>query len=214
MPDIDKERMADNLRTIAQAGGVRARRMGQILRVAFSGMATEVKEGSTEIGPVAKELMAAVGESLKKTSQEATVKINDALKENNVDSQDIFSRLKSIVQTVARAIDENLLPPLKEQIAKLDLTLTERYGDRYDEIKDFIKDLTTFSKSEKKKKNDATTWRQSTSMRAKEKDGVTWYEPVEAQAETGESSPFGQPPREVNGKLFTVETTASQSDAS
>ena len=207
MPDIDKERMTENLKTIAQAGGVRARRIGQILRTAFSGMATELKEGSTEISPVAKELMSTVGASLKQKSKEATSKINDALQENNVDSQDIISRLKSLVQTIAYTIDQKLLPPLKVQVQKLDLTLTERYGDRYDEIKDFLRDLTTFSKSEEQPTNDVENWRQSASMQAKEKDGVTWYEPIETQAETIDSSPFGQSSREVNGKIFTVETT-------
>lgn len=214
MSDFDKERMAENLKTITQTGGVRVRRMGKILGEAFSGVAKELKEGSTEISPVAKDLISAVGSNLKKTSQEATVKINDALKENNVDSQDVLSRVRSLVLTVVSVIDEKVMPPLKEQISKLDWTLSERYGDRYNEIKDFLKDLTTFSKAEKPQTNEPENWRQSTNMKAKEKDGVTWYEPVDMQAESEASSPFGQPPRETNGKLFTVETTASQSDAS
>ena len=214
MSDFDKERMSENLKTITQAGGVRVRRMGKILGEAFSGVAKELKEGSTEISPAAKELMSAVGSNLKKTSQEATGKINDALKENNVDSQDVLSRLRAVVLTVASVIDEKVLPPIKQQIAKLDWTLSERYGDRYDEIKDFLKDLTTFSKAEKSQTNEPENWSQSTNMKANEKDGVTWYEPVDMQVEPTESSPFGQSPREANGKLFTVETTASQSDAS
>ena len=207
MPDIDKERMTDNLKTIAQAGGVRARRIGQILRTAFSGMATELKEGSTEISPAAKELMATVGDSLKQKSKEATVKINHALQEKNIDSQDIFSRLKSLVQTIANTIDEKLLPPLKQQLQKLDLTLTERYGDRYEGVKEFLEDIKTSYKSEEAYTKDAVPSYQSRKMQAKEKDGVTWYEPIETKAETVDSSPFGQPPREMNGKMFTVETT-------
>ena len=214
MPDIDNERMAENLKTITKEGGIRARRIGQILRVAFSGMATELKQGYTQINPVAKELMTDVGDSLKQKSKETAEKINGVLQEQNIDSEDIFSRLRSLVQTIFHTIDEKLLPPLKEQFRKLDLTLSERYGDRYHAAKQFLEDLKTPYEPEEGPTKDASTWRQSSRMRAKEKDGVTWYEPVEAQVEARESSPFGQPPKEANGKVFTVETSASQSDVS
>ncbi len=214
MTDIDKERMSENLRTITQKSGDRARRIGKILRTAFAGMATELKEGATEVSPAAKELMSAVGENLKQTTQEASGKINDALKENDIDSQDVFSRVKTVVLTIASIIDEKVLPPVKTQLTKLDINLTERYGDRYEDIRDFLKELTTFTKPEDSKTNEDLAWRQETNMHAKAKDGVTWYEPAETQVEPGESSPFGQPPIETNGKLFTVETTASRPDAS
>ena len=213
MSDIDKERMSENLRTIAQTSGDRARRIGKILRTAFAGMATELKEGATEVSPAAKELMSAVGDNLKKTSQEASGKINDALQENNVDSQDLLSRVKTVVLTIVSIVDEKVLPPVKSQIAKIDVNLSERYGDRYDDIKDFLKDLTTFTKSEDSQANEDIAWRQETNMQPKAKDGVTWYEPAETQPEPEESSPFGPPPIQTNGNLFTVETTASRSDS-
>lgn len=214
MSDTDRERMADNLREIAKEGGIRIQRIGQIMGKAFSETATELKQGSTHISPFAKELMAAVGDSLKKKSKEATVKINDALKENNVDSQDIFSRLVTLTKGIANTIDEKLLPPLKEQIRKLDFNLTNRYGDRYGAAKQFLADLGTLREPDEGQTTDAATWRQPTTrMRSQEKDGVTWYEPVEASAETQNPSPFGQSSKGANGKFFTVETTVNQSDA-
>ncbi len=125
----------EKLKTLQQESTTRYQRVSKILRRAFTETAAEFKEGRAVISPLAKEVTAETVATVKDKSQQAKKTVNQAWQQES-ETEDRTERLIRLVRVLAKSAKENLFPQLKTQAIKLDGLLSERYGDRYNTIKD------------------------------------------------------------------------------
>lgn len=150
-----KERIADDLKQAQQEGSLRTEKIREIVKTAIKQTITEFKGGSREIRPLLKDIMVAIietlGEKNKLREEEITTAIEGTIKEIEdlpEEINDSPSQVSIIVQkstavtfknwlkSFVKALQErNIKAWLQEQSQQLDGQLAQRYGDRYQTVK-------------------------------------------------------------------------------
>ncbi len=125
----------DKLKTLTQESAQRSQRLTKILRTAFTETVTELKAGKAVISPLAKEVTAETVATVKEKSQQAKQTINQAWQQEAA-TEDRTERVIRLVRVLAKTTQQKLFPQVKTQASKLDEVLMNRYGDRYESIKD------------------------------------------------------------------------------
>jgi len=115
MSDSIKDRLSNDFEKVKTAGGTRLTRISEVFKNAVSQAISEIKEGSGEIGLIAKDTVSTISGNLSQNTEEATAE--------NASSTDF--------KTLAARVFNTLSSEFKSQLSKLDLRLTERYSDRY-----------------------------------------------------------------------------------
>ena len=140
-PNQQAPSTVEKLKTLQQESATRYQRVSKILRAAFTETAAEFKAGRAVISPLAKEVTAETVATVKDKSQQAKKTVNQAWQQES-ETEDRTERLIRLARVLAKSAKENVLPQLKTQAIKLDGLLSERYGDRYSNIKnrfDFVR---------------------------------------------------------------------------
>ncbi|MBE9078579.1 hypothetical protein IQ241_14965 [Romeria aff. gracilis LEGE 07310] len=125
---------SENMKKLKEEAGLRSRRIGKILRTAFTETAAELKAGTTVLSPVAKELTKTAAENIKQTSQAAVSEVNQSWVEEEA-SQETPDRIQALFRAIARIFKESWLPKAQTQASGFDESLKARYGDRYGAVK-------------------------------------------------------------------------------
>ena len=125
----------EKLKTLAKEGAERSQRITKILRSAFSETAAEFKEGRAIISPLAKEVTTETVATVKEKGQQASQTVNQVWQQE-AEAEDLTERLIRFVRVLAQTTKERLFPQLKTQASKLDSVLSDRYGQRYNNIKE------------------------------------------------------------------------------
>ncbi|MGV0027527.1 hypothetical protein [Phormidesmis priestleyi] len=115
MSDSIKDRLATDLQKAKTTGGTRLTRISEVFKNAASQAINEFKEGSGEIGLIAKDTVSTISGNLNQNAEEAT--------SENASPTDF--------KTLSTRIFNLLSAEIKVQFVKLDAKLTERYSDRY-----------------------------------------------------------------------------------
>ncbi len=131
-----KQRIANSFNQVKETSGTRAGRLREIVQEAASQAMTEVKQGTAEVSTIAKESLASVVQELDQspeTPQETVV--DPASKSFGALLADLFQAVK--IRLIGRW--QQQYPDLKHQATaratQFDLQMTERYGDRYSNLK-------------------------------------------------------------------------------
>jgi hypothetical protein len=109
MTTSHRPNMTDNLKEIRSEGSHRAQKIGRIFQTAWTDLATELKEGTTTIRPLAQELAQETAAVVKEKGQAVNANVRKALQETTVDDRDLLERLKLQVRAILRAIRDTLL---------------------------------------------------------------------------------------------------------
>ncbi len=104
----DTQVINENFQSIKAEGGRRTQKIADILKAAFSEAVTEVKEGTTTVRPLAKDLADHAVQVVKERGQEAYVNAKQAAQETATDEQDIVERFKLKLQAIVNAIKATL----------------------------------------------------------------------------------------------------------
>ncbi len=126
MSDSIKDRITTDFEKVKAQGGTRATRIGEIVRDAASQAITELKAGSGEIGTIAKDTFSSISNNLNEPGQESTEEPTSS----GSRTVNLFTILKN-----------RLVVELKSRLITLDATLTSRYGDRYQAVKQRVEKL-------------------------------------------------------------------------
>ena len=125
----------EKLKTLQKESAERSQRIIKILRSAFSETAAEFKAGRAVITPLAKEVTTETVATVKEKGQQASQTVNQVWQQE-AEAEDLSERLIRFVRVFAQATKEKLFPQLKTQAIKLDSVLSDRYGQRYSNIKE------------------------------------------------------------------------------
>ncbi len=125
----------EKLKTLQKESTERSQRIVKILRNAFSETAAEFKEGRAVISPLAKEVTTETVATVKEKGQQASQTVNQVWQQE-AEAEDLTERLIRFVRVLAQATKEKLFPQIKTQASKLDSVLSDRYGQRYNNIKE------------------------------------------------------------------------------
>lgn len=134
-PSESRPSTVEKLKTLTTEGMARSQRVAEILRSAFSQTVAEVKDGRAVLSPLAKEVTAETVATVKDKSQQAADVFSHTWEQES-DKKDLTARMIAFMQSLADTLKVALLPQLKGQAVKLDGVLSDRYGQRYDTIKD------------------------------------------------------------------------------
>lgn len=131
----DKETSTvDKLKTLAQEGSQRAKRINQILQAALSETRSEFQAGRNVMTPLAKEVTAEAVSSFNATKQRASEAVNEAWQEGS-EQADVSDRIITFLKAIAKTTNQKLFPQVKQQAIRLDEVLENRYGDQYEKLK-------------------------------------------------------------------------------
>ena len=99
----------ENFETIKAEGGRRTQKIADILKSAFSEAVTEIKDGTSTVRPLAKDLAGNAVQVVKERGQEAYVNARQAAQETATDETDIVIQFKLKLQAIVDAIKATLL---------------------------------------------------------------------------------------------------------
>lgn len=99
----------ENFESIKAEGGRRSQKIADILKSAFSEAVTEIREGTSTVRPLAKDLAGNAVQVAKERGQEAYVNAKQAAKETATDETDIVTRFKLKLQAIVDALKATLL---------------------------------------------------------------------------------------------------------
>lgn len=122
MSESMKDTIKSNVEKAKIEGTSRAGRIGEILKTALSQSMTEVKEGSQEIRSIASDSIATVTGKFSSQSESSGAETPT--------SGDLKTQLLLLVQTIKHR--------LFERWQVLDTKFTNRYGDRYETVKQHL----------------------------------------------------------------------------
>ncbi|MEM1242801.1 MAG: hypothetical protein AAGI45_23465 [Cyanobacteria bacterium P01_H01_bin.26] len=118
----------ENFEAIKTEGGQRSRKIATIFKSAFAEAIAEVKDGSTTVRPLAKDLAGNAVQIAKEKGQEAYVNASKAAKETATEEQDVVAQLKLKLQAIIKAIKETLFA--KDQEDEIEtVTLLEQEAE-------------------------------------------------------------------------------------
>lgn len=144
MTDSIKDQLAEDLEQVKTQGAPRASRIGEIVKTAASQVFAELKEGSGEIGAIAKKRLNTTAETL---NSKTTPTTDETTGETPAETagQWTGSTFSNLVL--------GLFNLIKQGFGGLDAKLNERYGDRY--------------QSAKQRMDQTATWYRTTLEKAK-----------------------------------------------
>lgn len=188
MSEPVKENITVDLQKAKSEGKMRAERIQGIVRDAFSQILTEVKEGSGEIKVIVKDTLS---ENLKQVNpiDENGEGTSDKASSTNSPSPSLILAIFKVVKS--RLFDyvhqsytdwPHQYAKLKNKAVNLDVSLTERYGDRYSAVKQRLE------------------------------KGATWYKAATAQAAVTQTTVLEQKQAEFENKLSKAGTTVAQKE--
>lgn len=125
----------EKLKTLQKESTERSGRIAKILRSAFSETAAEFKAGRAVISPLAKEVTTETVATVKEKGQQASKTVNQVWQQE-AEAEDLTDRLIRLVRVLAQETKEKLFPQIKTQAGRLDGVLSDRYGQRYNSIKE------------------------------------------------------------------------------
>ena len=114
MPHTNTQVVNDNFEAIKAEGGRRSQKIADILKSAFSEAVTEVKDGTSTVRPLAKDLADNAVQVVKERGQEAYANAKKAAQETAIDEQDIITQFKLKLQAIVKAIKESLFTKAQE----------------------------------------------------------------------------------------------------
>lgn len=186
MSEPVKENITVDFQKAKSEGKMRTERIQGIVRDAFSQILTEVKEGSGEIKVIVKDTLS---ENLKQVNP---------IDENGEGTSDKASSThsSSLILAIFKVVKSRLFDyvhqsytdwphqyaKLKNKAVNLDVSLTERYGDRY------------------------------AAMKQRLEKGATWYNAATVQAAATETTVLEQKQVEIENKLGKAGTTVAQKE--
>ena len=118
----------ENFEAIKTEGGQRSRKIATIFKSAFADAIAEVKDGSTTVRPLAKDLAGNAVQIAKEKGQEAYVNASKAAKETATEEQDVVAQLKLKLQAIIKAIKDTLFAKGQEQEVET-VTLLEQEAE-------------------------------------------------------------------------------------
>ncbi len=114
MTQTNTQVVNDNFEAIKAEGGRRSQKIADILKSAFSEAVTEVKDGTSTVRPLAKDLADNAVQVVKERGQEAYTSAKKAAQETAIDEQDIITQFKLKLQAIVKAIKESLFTKAQE----------------------------------------------------------------------------------------------------
>ena len=114
MTHTNTQAVNDNFEAIKAEGGRRSQKIVDILKSAFSETVTEVKDGTSTVRPLAKDLADNAVQVVKERGQEAYTNAKKAAQETAIDEQDIITQFKLKLQAIVKAIKESLFAKAQE----------------------------------------------------------------------------------------------------
>ena len=114
MTQTNTQVVNDNFEAIKAEGGRRSQKIADILKSAFSEAVTEVKDGTSTVRPLAKDLADNAVQVVKERGQEAYTNAKKAAQETAIDEQDIITQFKLKLQAIVKAIKESLFAKAQE----------------------------------------------------------------------------------------------------
>lgn len=119
MTTVNNEAMTQNLNQIKAEGGRRTQKISKIFKAALGEVATEVKEGTTTIRPLAQELAGEALNAAKTKGQAVNTNVRQALQDTTIDQdKDLIERLTLQLQAIIQAIRETLFTHKAEAVAE------------------------------------------------------------------------------------------------
>ncbi|MEL6229341.1 MAG: hypothetical protein AAFR24_05470 [Cyanobacteria bacterium J06627_3] len=118
----------ENFESIKAEGGRRTQKIADILKSAFSEAVTEIREGTSAVRPLAKDLAGNAVQVVKEKGQEAYVNAKQAAKETATDEADIFTQFKLKLQAIVDAIKATLLGQSEDGAAEV-VALVEKEAE-------------------------------------------------------------------------------------
>ncbi len=135
MTDSMKDQLAEDLEKVKTQGAPRASRIGEIVKTAASQVFAELKEGSGEIGAIAKNRLSTVTETL---NSKAAAPTDGTTSETPAEAAGEWTG-----STFSHLI-LGLFNLIKQSLGGLDATLNERHGDRYQSAKQRLDQTATW----------------------------------------------------------------------
>jgi hypothetical protein len=142
-----KEKLATDFQAAKTKGGSRAARIRDIMKNAASQALSEVKDGSMEVGTIAKGSFATVVDQMVdrlNENQETPESPTDAV-HNSTEEKEI--KLKALMISFLNVMKKLM----KRQATDWDGKLNDRYGDRYDTVKRGMNQVGTWYNTAKTK---------------------------------------------------------------
>ncbi|MEL6331351.1 MAG: hypothetical protein AAFN42_18335 [Cyanobacteria bacterium J06554_1] len=118
----------ENFESIKAEGGRRTQKIADILKSAFSEAVTEIREGTSAVRPLAKDLAGNAVQVVKEKGQEAYVNAKQAAKETATDEADIVTQFKLKLQAIVDAIKATLLGQSEDGAAEV-VALVEKEAE-------------------------------------------------------------------------------------
>lgn len=141
MPKSIQEHLTSDIKKVKSEGKIRAERIQEIVRDAFSQTMAEFKEGSGEIQATVKQTLSGILETVNETGDVRGETTPQATSDSS----------KSLILAVFKALRSRLFTGLqnqyvevKNQAVSLDANLAERYGDRYAAVKQRLEKLASW----------------------------------------------------------------------
>jgi hypothetical protein len=135
MSDTIRDRFTTNLKQAKVTGSKRASSIQKIIKDAALQTFAELREGSSELGETAKDTLASATNDWKSRRSSETV---------DSESAEAYSRNKPVgaLSSFVQKIKNQSSPEqIKERLANLDANLSNRYGQRYEEISQKRRDV-------------------------------------------------------------------------
>lgn len=141
MPKSIQEHLTSDIKKVKSEGKIRAERIQEIVRDAFSQTMAEFKEGSGEIQATVKQTLSGILKTVNKTGDVRGETTPQATSDSS----------KFLIVAVLKALRSRLFAGLqnqyvevKNQAVNLDANLAERYGDRYGAAKQRLEKLASW----------------------------------------------------------------------
>lgn len=131
---VGEKPTAEKASILWQESAQRSAQVAKIFRAAFAETATEFKQGRKVVAPLAKEVTRETAKTLKTQGKQASKTVAELWQQSKND--DITERVIQLVRALALATKNKLFPQVKHQTNKLDELLSDRYGSRYQSVKD------------------------------------------------------------------------------
>lgn len=135
MSDTIRDRFATNLKQAKVTGTKRASSIQKIIKEAALQTFAELKEGSSELGETAKDTLSSAASEWKSRRDLEPV-ASEGTEAYSVDKP--ARALSSLVQKIK---NQSSPEQIKERLANLDANLSNRYGQRYEEISQKRRDV-------------------------------------------------------------------------
>jgi hypothetical protein len=185
MSDSVKEKINADFNQAKSEGGTRASRIREIFQNAATQAISEIKEGSGEIGTIAKGTLFTLAENVNGQASEPEVTSEKDMSFKAVMTS-LFNAVKRWVAT--QATQE--YAEVKQQVATWDGKLDERYGDRYATVKQGV--------------------RQGAKQGAK--TAKTWYDVAKTKAETLDADVLQQKQTEFQTRVSEAGSSVAKTE--